>query len=215
MMKSKTKSAPHDDGEFLWLVSLSDLMILLFVFFVVLFSFSFQKMGAGELSQALSVLKGDTRTPIDEVQANLGESLSAKGLNDAVEITQKNGTLTLQIKDSVLFDSGQFHLKEQSREVLRVIAKAIAMIPPLYHIGIEGHTDDVPIRKPGISDNWELSVKRAHTVFYALDLSDELKKRSVIMGYADTVPLHPHRNESQQPIVENQNRNRRVTLRIF
>ena len=33
----------EDSGEFLWLTSLSDLMILLFVFFVMLFSFTYKK----------------------------------------------------------------------------------------------------------------------------------------------------------------------------
>lgn len=52
------------EGEFLWLVSLSDLMILLFVFFVVLFSFSYQNMSSQALERASQIIRGE-QTPTD------------------------------------------------------------------------------------------------------------------------------------------------------
>ena len=42
--------------EFLWLISLSDLMILLFIFFVVLFAFTYQKVKSSDLARILTVV---------------------------------------------------------------------------------------------------------------------------------------------------------------
>jgi chemotaxis protein MotB len=219
MSNKSRRPKEHDDGEFLWLVSLSDLMILLFVFFVVLFSFSFKKMTAADLREAVAVFNGETKTPIDKVEENLKAELASKGISDQINVLQKDGVLILSIRDSVLFNSGQYFVKSQSFELLKTIAHAIETIPENYHLGIEGHTDDVPIVGPRVgglyADNWELSVKRALEVFSTLNLSETLQKRAVIMGYGSMNPLVPNIDENGTPIPENRAKNRRVTLRIF
>lgn len=88
-------------------------------------------------------------------------------------------------------------------------------MPLPYRFRIEGHTDENPIYHSIISYNWELSAKRAHSVLQALKFNDELKKRSVIMGYGEMTPLFPNRDSSGRPIETNQMRNRRVTIRVF
>lgn len=216
--RKKRSSAVHDDGEFLWLVSLSDLMILLFVFFVVLFSFSFKNMSASDLIEAVAVFNGDPDTAIDEIEEKLKVSLVSKGLADLVEVTQYKGTLTMDIKDAVLFESGQYLLKAESRALLGSMAKVFADIPSQYHLDVEGHTDDAPFGarlSGGISDNWQLSIMRAYEVFQNLSLDEDVKKRSSIVGFGPMKPLVPNRDENGMPIPENRARNRRVTVRIY
>lgn len=208
----------QNEGEFLWLVSLSDLMILLFVFFVVLFSFSFKNMSASELIEAVAVLNGNPDTAIDDIEDKLKESLSQKGLADMVDVTQSRGTLTMDIKDAVLFDSGSYHLKDKSRALLSSMSRAFEDIPYQYHLEIEGHTDDSPYfatRSGLITDNWHLSLMRAYEVFENLGLSEELKERVKIVGYGPMKPLVPNRDSDGHPIPENRAKNRRVTIRIY
>jgi chemotaxis protein MotB len=49
----------------------------------------------------------------------------------------------------------------------------------------------------------------------ALNLSPELKKRTVLMGFGEMKPLAPNRDPSGKAIPNNQKKNRRVTVRIF
>lgn len=212
-----TADAEANEGEFLWLISLSDLMILLFVFFVVLFSFAYQKMDAKDFREISSKISGkESISPLDEVQAHLLKWVVDKNLLESVHVNRKEDALILEIKEQALFASGDYKIREKGDEFVSLIRAGLEMVPSPYRIGIEGHTDDVPVRpNPEIHDNWELSVRRAHNVFQALKLNEDLGKRSVIMGFADTRPLKPNRDEKGKPIAENQASNRRVTIRIF
>lgn len=209
----------HDDGEFLWLVSLSDLMILLFVFMLVLFSFSFKNMSASELIEAVAVFNGDPDTAIDEIEEKLRESISAKGLGNMVDIEQDKGTLVMNIKDAVLFESGRYTLKDESLQLLNSMSKVFVDLPHEYHLAVEGHTDDAPFNVPGggagIKDNFQLSVMRAYEVFQHLSLPYSLLKKTSIVGYGPMKPLVANRDSAGVPILENRAKNRRVTVKIY
>ena len=213
---SRRKKKP-EDGEFLWLVSLSDLMILLFVFFVVLFSFSYKKMSASDLAKMAAVLNNEDipKTPIDELQTKLKTVITDKKLTDSVTIEQKDDALIMHIKDRILFSSAEYALSEEGSALILALGTTLSKVPAPYKIGIEGHTDDVPIRTSHIADNWELSSKRAHSILHALTFSDEVLKRVVIMGYGQMSPIVPNRTPAGEPIETNQQKNRRVTIRIF
>ena len=213
----KTAGQPFkQDGEFLWLISLSDLMILLFVFFVVLFSFSFQKLEPKDLVRIKDALAGEVKSPpLEEAQKALAKWIMEKGLVDSIEIEQKHDALVLQIKERVLFDMGHSELRPGSTEIVSLLGEALRKVPPTYRLGIEGHTDDTPMRTVDGKDNWALSLDRALSVFRALAFDADQAKRAVVMGYGEMKPLHPNRDETGRPIPENQQRNRRVTIRIF
>lgn len=213
----KKRSTQHDDGEFLWLVSLSDLMILLFVFFVVLFSFSYKKMTASDLIEAVALFNGNTDTPLDELDREIIKALSEKNISHEVSVEQSDGALLLSIKGDILFDTGGYKIQDRSREVLKIISDSIKNIPFQYRIAVEGYTDDVPYRHSAgrVTDNWLLSVMRAHEVFHALDLKDKLAARSMIIGYGPTRPLVPNKDEMGRPIENNRAKNRRVTIKIY
>lgn len=203
------------DGEFLWLISLSDLMMLLFVFFVVLFSFASQKLSNDDFYRIKNAFSSEAKpgTPMDTIQAELLKWVTDRKLLDAVQVVRKNDALILEIKEKLLFESGQAQLKDQALEILPYLKEALAKIPSPYRLGIEGHTDDQPLA--GHSDNWQLSVSRALNVQRALQLAPDLESRVVIMGFGPNRPLVPNRNSSGQAIVGNQAQNRRVTIRIF
>ena len=216
----KPSSSGHraGDGEFLWLVSLSDLMILLFVFFVVLFSFSFKKLGAVEFQKITSSFRapGSEVAPIDAIQAKLLRWVIEKKLLQDVQVEQKEDALIINIREKVLFAAGAWELSDEGTELARRLGEALVKIPAPYRIGVEGHTDDEPVAGRGtIRDNWELSALRARSVLKALHLGPEALSRSVILAYGEMRPLVPNRDDKGNPIVENQAKNRRVTLRVF
>jgi len=192
-------------------------MILLFVFFVTLFSFTYKKLGHGDFRRIAAILNHEKASaePLDEIQQKLLKWVVDRNLLESVSVEQKEDALILQIKEKVLFPQGGFSLREESHELVKVIGTALEKVPPPYRIGIEGHTDDIPMSGSHISDNWELSAKRAHSVLMALNLKEEIRERTVIMGYGEMKPIAPNRTRDGMPIVVNQLQNRRVTIRIF
>lgn len=80
---------------------------------------------------------------------------------------QKLENLTvIDIKQSVLFESGQAELSTQGKAMVKEIAGVLGNYPD-FHMRIEGHTDNQPIHanlKPRFPSNWELSGARAATV---------------------------------------------------
>ena len=97
----------------------------------------------------------------------------------------------------------------------RGVSKVLAKIPPGYRLGVEGHTDDTPIHTRTIDDNWDLSARRSLAVLHTLDLPPDLLKRTVLMAYGEMKPIAPNRDMAGKPILDNQAKNRRVTLRVF
>ena len=210
---------PHQsaDGEFLWLMSLSDLMILLFIFFVVLFSFTYKKLNSADVQQILATLRNETppATPLDVVKTKFDQWTKEQNLTEQVSVVHKDNAVLVEIKDKVLFGSGQASPLDAGINAIRQLTPILEKVPESYRIGIEGHTDDVPIHTATIDDNWDLSGKRALAVLHTLELSPATLKRTVLMSYGEMQPVVPNRTPDGIPLSENQSKNRRVTIRIF
>lgn len=216
-MKRVPRKPPAESGEFIWLVSLSDLMILLFILFVVLFSASYKKMKQSDFAKVAASLRNEApkQDPIEKVRNDLSKWVEEHKLQEKVAVELKDDAVLLQIKDRLLFSSGDAAILPAGISTVRSLGQTLATVPGDYKIGIEGHTDDIPIHTREIDDNWDLSSKRAMAVMKALNMDPALLKRTVLMAYGEMKPLVPNRDASGKPIPENQNRNRRVTLRIF
>jgi chemotaxis protein MotB len=205
-----------ESGEFLWLMSLSDLMILLFIFFVTLYSFAAQKMKQADIMNILSAL-GNRRVkdPVGDIQGSVTQWVKEGGLGDQIVVKRKGGELLVEIKDQVFFSSGRYQLHERGHNLMASLSKALSKVPAPYRIGIEGHTDDTPIRTSSVGSNWDLSAKRALSVLGSLSLPPDVEQRTVILAYGSTQPLVANRDKRGRPIPENQSKNRRVTLKFF
>jgi chemotaxis protein MotB len=84
-----------------------------------------------------------------------------------------------------------------------------------FDVVIEGHTDDVPLAGGGVyKNNFELSSIRACRV---LDFFMEMgfsKTHLTAVGFGETRPLVPNRDEDGEALIENQSQNRRVVIRL-
>ena len=74
------------------------------------------------------------------------------------------GTITVTLPNSILFDSGQAGLKKASSTELNSIYSVLKQKYAGKQIDVVGHTDSDPIQKSDWKDNWELSAERALTV---------------------------------------------------
>ena len=97
---------------------------------------------------------------------NLTRSLSKEELKE-VDVQVLKGVVYISLADNMLYKSGSYEINERAGETLSKIAKIITDYKD-YEVLVEGNTDNVPISRPNIRNNWDLSALRASSVVQAL-----------------------------------------------
>ena len=96
----------------------------------------------------------------------LTRSLSKEELKD-VDVQVLKGVVYISLADNMLYKSGSYEISDRAAETLSKIAKIINDYED-YDVLIEGNTDNVPILRENIRNNWDLSCLRASSVVQAL-----------------------------------------------
>lgn len=97
---------------------------------------------------------------------NLTRSLSREELRD-VDVQVLKGVVYISLADNMLYKSGSYEISDRASETLSKVAKIINDYKD-YDVLIEGNTDNVPIKRENIRNNWDLSSLRASSVVQAL-----------------------------------------------
>jgi chemotaxis protein MotB len=97
---------------------------------------------------------------------NLTRSLSKEELKE-VDVQVLKGVVYISLADNMLYKSGSYEINDRASETLSKIAKIIKDYKD-YDVLIEGNTDNVPISRENIRNNWDLSCLRASSVVQAL-----------------------------------------------
>ncbi len=118
---------------------------------------------------------------------NLKRSL-ANIADEDVTVEVKKGVVYISLSDKMLFKSGSAEINPAAETVLGKIASVVNDHKEL-DILVEGHTDNVPINTSCVSDNWDLSVKRATSVVRLLQKKYNVKpERMTAGGRGEFVP---------------------------
>ena len=129
-----------------------------------------------------------------------------------VKITQLADRLSLNIVDKILFPSGEDHISEQGKEVLKRVGAVLKQARDKT-IRIEGHTDNVPIAKPlkaRFPSNWELSTARATNVVRFLQDEAGIDANSLeAVGMGEYHPLASNKTPAGR------SQNRRIEIILF
>jgi len=147
---------------------------------------------------------------MEAVQARLeaafsGEDLAA--LKEHVDITVTHEGLRIEFGEGLIgdatFASGSAVMTSSMLRAIAILGSEVAPLP--NSVIIEGHTDAVPLSRPGGYSNWELSSDRANAARRALQTQGVDAKRIVsVRGFADRNPKIPDFPEDP--------RNRRVSI---
>ena len=97
---------------------------------------------------------------------NLTRSLSKEELKE-VDVQVLKGVVYISLADNMLYKSGSYEINDRAAETQSEIAKIIKDYKD-YDVLIEGNTDNVPISRENIRNNWDLSCLRASSVVQAL-----------------------------------------------
>ncbi len=84
-----------------------------------------------------------------------------------VDVQVLKGVVYISLADNMLYKSGSYEINERAGETLSKIAKIITDYKD-YDVLVEGNTDNVPISRTNIRNNWDLSALRASSVVQAL-----------------------------------------------
>ncbi|MCC5914332.1 MAG: flagellar motor protein MotB [Balneolaceae bacterium] len=169
----------RDTGN--WLVTYSDLVTLLLVFFVLLYMLtpgiddstfdnfiSHFQSSVGVINQSSVVTRQSndrTQYRIEVVQRydTLEDFLKERGLESQVEIENMPEGLKITLSDSLTFNSGSSELLPMAREVLRELA--VIFDEEVESTEVQGHTDNVPIAQNSYyRSNWHLGAARSVSV---------------------------------------------------
>ena len=204
------------DGDNNWLISFSDLLSLLLVFFIMFLVVS-KSTGTPDTPP-----RGEIKTRIIQpvelnpkialvgkrIKDELSREMNSLNLGDEVSVVSTGREVIVAVKEKVTFSPGEAELLGSFEPVLDNIADIIRRYPSLQ-VDIVGHTDNVPIHTPRYPSNWELSVARAASVLRYLVQTRSLDpSRLSIRGNADQRPLVP--NDTP----EHRAQNRRVEIRL-
>lgn len=229
----KKKKAPENKTSMeRWLLTYSDLITLLMVFFVIMYALSsvnekkFEAMSislANAMGGGQSVFDnpGETIVPgispdtemsetdeLERIRRELQAYIDEHGLNDKVSVNIEDRGVVLSFQDVALFSLGSAELTANARVLINQIGQIL--LSTTQFIRVEGHTDNLPINTREFPSNWELSSARANSVLQQLIRELNFPQyRLSATGYGEFRPRAA--NDS----IENRQRNRRVDIVVL
>jgi chemotaxis protein MotB len=169
----------------------------------------------GRLEEEVAKISREKEEEMARVRATHNEMLKAmqKEVEQGqVKITQLADRLSLNIVDKILFPSGEDHISEQGKEVLKRVGAVLKQAKDKT-IRIEGHTDNIPIAKSlkaRFPSNWELSTARATNVVRFLQDEAKIDANSLeAVGMGEYHPLASNKTPSGR------SQNRRIEIILF
>lgn len=230
-MKRKKGKEPNSER---WMLTYLDLITLLMVFFVILYSSSnIDKGKYQQVAESFSVAFGGGKSVIgtddrpsisdatqkidptiveesrlEETKNKMDKYLKDNNLQGSVSTVIEQRGLVVSIHDSMFFDTGKAEVKPDAKKRLVEIGKILNSMG--NYIRVEGHTDNVPIYNSEFKSNWELSVIRATNVTEILINEATIPPQMLIpTGYGEYRPAADNSTE------QGRSRNRRVDLIIL
>lgn len=209
----------QQDGEndTIWLLSYADLITLLFGFFVMLMTFS--KLDSDTFEKArretTRFFGGEYELPMQKLKAEISKQMEQQRLAEQVHFDLDSRGLSVTFRGALFFDPASADLRPEADRLIQQILPVIKNMGDDIKIIIEGHTDDSPISDERFPSNWELSSYRASRVLRLLEGLGVPKRQLRAIGFGDSMPAYPNRDDKGNAIPENQTRNRRVVLRVM
>ncbi len=118
--------------------------------------------------------------------------------------------LVIDMVGDVLFDSGKAKIRHEAYAMLDKVAGVLRENAAQFNIGIEGHTDNQPIRLSGWKSNWELSTARSLSILHYLVGEKGISPERVsAIGYGEYHPI------ASNDTAEGRKLNRRVEIVIL
>ncbi len=158
----------------------------------------------------LEQAKSDEVSELEKAKKLLEKQLKKEIGAKEVRLEMAERGLAIIFLAEVLFDSGKADIKEDALKPLDKVTKVLKENLSGRDIGIEGHTDNEPIKYSGWKSNWELSTARATSVLhYIVDEKGINPEKVSAIGRGQYKPV------VSNDTPENRRQNRRVEIVIL
>jgi len=183
------------DATHLWIISYSDFMTILMIFFLMLFAHRVWTKNVLWESEKVAQLRAVRETQKGMVQR----------LNRLAHVDVQAERIDIHLPDALLFESGKADLRKSAQELIAQLAPEIRDFNG--DIVVEGHTDNQPLGPHGrFHSNWELSVGRAFSVIRCLTDDGIDPSHVSARGYG------PYRPRVENDTAEHRAENRRIEI---
>jgi chemotaxis protein MotB len=147
---------------------------------------------------------------LNQTKRLLEDRLSTEIQDQQVKLEMLEKGLVITVLGDLLFDSGKADIRPEAHNILGKVARVLKENVAEYNIGIEGHTDNQPIRQSGWKSNWELSSARALSVLhYLVNEKGISPNRLSAIGYGEYRPVSSDNTKGGRQL------NRRVEIVIL
>lgn len=208
-----------EDNSFRWSVSWSDIMMTMFIFFVVLYIYKSgnrelefgQGPGQNNISDGGSGIVMETKLDHkpSEIYDQARKALVDKWVNESISVDLvKDKAIRITLSSDLFFDTGKADLKAEAIWELRQVAEILRQNS--FIINVVGHTDSVPNHSAMFPTNWELSTARACRVVRFLTEEEKIEEnRFFVSGHSWYQPVAPNTSASNRSL------NRRVEILLM
>ena len=197
-----------------WAVPWSDIMMVVFVMFAVLFIYSVSKRDNAD------AFKMPNETKVEAPKQEVRQESTLEQLNEMSQRLRKDTkpddisvgfdkdqSIKISASDSLFFDLGKADIKPEAIKFLRNFAEVVKTTKS--NIRIEGHTDSFLLHSPTFPTNWELSAIRAVNIArFLIEEAGIEPERFTVVGHSLYKPAVPNTT------MENKAKNRRVEIFI-
>lgn len=165
----------------------------------------FQKGRRSDIEK-ITKLKNEL-SELERAKAELEDRL--RGEKD-VKVEMSDRGLVITFLAEVLFDSGKDKIRSEAKGKLDQVAEVLNTTVRDLNVGIEGHTDNEPIKRSGWKSNWELSAARALSVLHYMEDNHAIDPaRLSAIGYGEYKPVDTNETKAGRQ------QNRRVEIVII
>ena len=202
-------------GEGLWLMSFSDMSLILMSFFILQLAFSSpDRRKYDNLNSAINKDISKNQDNLQTISEKVKRVIKAKNLEEVAEVTYDVDGLAVEFRDKSLFAAGSAAPNPRTAPVVNEIMKVLATAPADYKLIFEGHTDDVPIASKKFQSNWELSAARGIALLNDFKVRGVTEARMAVRAFAQTKPKVPLKGLKGATLDNARAANRRVVIRL-
>jgi chemotaxis protein MotB len=143
---------------------------------------------------------------VDDLQTKFKKMIDAGHL----KVTTRRGRVVLQLRNDVLFDTGQAEVKSDGKQAISDVASTLRGVGA-KRFQVAGHTDNTPItteRKKEFPTNWELSAARA------IDVVKLLIAQGVDPAMLSAAGYGPYDPVASNATPDGQAKNRRIEITL-
>lgn len=214
-MAAKKRQHEEHENEERWLITYADMITLLMVFFIVMYSMAntdlkkfaevARSLAAGfnlGIGTSAGALIGTNsgggaatffkRLPAKQrdfalMTAELSAFASEAGMLGEISVNMTMEGIIISLSNALLFEPGSAELRPESAQTLHKVAEVLNTTD--HPVRIEGHTDNIPTNNPLYPTNWELSVARAVSIVrYLIEKENVSPTRLSAAGFAEFKP---------------------------